>query len=127
MLGSGLGMKESIRLAAEGNKKLTEEINFCINQINSGVSETKAYSDMAKRISIPEYTRLMALISQNIEHGNSKVLMLMDQEVKNAMNIKREHLRRNGEVASEKLLIPTALLLIIVIGLIMIPAFYGLR
>ena len=69
----------------------------------------------------------MALISQNIEHGNSKVLMLMDQEVKNAMNIKREHLRRNGEVASEKLLIPTALLLIIVIGLIMIPAFYGLR
>lgn len=127
MLGSGASMKDSMRLAAHGNSKLTEEVNFCINQINSGVSESAAYSDMAKRVSIPEYTRLAALISQNIEHGNSRILMLMDQEVKNAMNIKREHLRRSGEIASEKLLLPTALLLIIVIGLIMIPAFYGLN
>ena len=126
MLGSGAGMKDAMRLAAKGNGKLTEEVSFCINQINSGVSESKAYSDMAKRVSIPEYTRLAALISQNIEHGNSRVLMLMDQEVKNAMNIKREHLRRSGEIASEKLLLPTSLLLIIVIGLIMIPAFHGL-
>ena len=127
MLGSGASIKDSMRLAAHGNSKLTEEVNFCINQINSGVSESAAYSDMAKRVSIPEYTRLAALISQNIEHGNSRILMLMDQEVKNAMNIKREHLRRSGEIASEKLLLPTALLLIIVIGLIMIPAFYGLN
>ena len=127
MLGSGASMKDSMRLAAHGNSKLTEEVNFCINQMNSGVSESAAYSDMAKRVSIPEYTRLAALISQNIEHGNSRILMLMDQEVKNAMNIKREHLRRSGEIASEKLLLPTALLLIIVIGLIMIPAFYGLN
>ncbi len=126
MLGSGASMKDAMRLAAKGNGKLTEEVSFCINQINAGVSESKAYSEMAKRVSIPEYTRLAALISQNIEHGNSRVLMLMDQEVKNAMNIKREHLRRSGEIASEKLLLPTALLLIVVIGLIMIPAFHGL-
>ena len=126
MLGSGASMKDAMRLAAKGNRKLTEEVSFCINQINAGVSESKAYSEMAKRVSIPEYTRLAALISQNIEHGNSRVLMLMDQEVKNAMNIKREHLRRSGEIASEKLLLPTSLLLIVVIGLIMIPAFHGL-
>ncbi len=126
MLGSGAAMKDALQLAASGNNKLKEEILFCINQINSGIPEAKAYSDMAGRVSIPEYTRLMALISQNIEHGNSKVLMLMDQEVKNAMNIKREHLRRKGEIASEKLLLPTSILLMIVIGLIMIPAFRGM-
>ena len=126
MLGSGVGMKDAMRLASDGNGKLTEEVKFCINQINSGIPESRAYSDMAKRLSIPEYTRLMALISQNIEHGNSRVLMLMDQEVKNAMNIKREHLRRSGELASEKLLLPTSILLLIVIGVIMIPAFHGL-
>ena len=126
MLGSGMETKDAMIAASEGNKRLSEEVTFCVNQIYSGIPEVKAFTAMAKRISIPEYTRLLTLICQNTKHGSSRLLMLMDQEVKNAMNIKREHIRRDGEIASEKLLIPTGLLLIIVIGIIMIPALQGL-
>lgn len=126
MLGSGMETKDAMIAASEGNKRLAEEVTFCINQISSGISEVKAYASMAKRISIPEYTRLLTLICQNVKHGSSRLLSLMDQEVKNAMNIKREHIRRDGEIASEKLLLPTGLLLLIVIGIIMIPALKGL-
>ena len=111
-----------MRLASGGAEELAGEVRFTLNQIDAGLSEEKAYLGMSGRIGIPEYTRLMTMISQNINHGNSRLLMLMDQEVKNAMNMKREHMRKKGETASEKLLIPTALLLVIVIGVIMIPA-----
>ena len=122
LMGAGTNVKEAMRLASEGSKELAGEVRFTVNRIDAGLSEEKAYLEMSGRIAIPEYTRLMTMISQNINHGNSKLLMLMDQEVKNAMNMKREHMRKKGETASEKLLIPTALLLVIVIGVIMIPA-----
>ncbi len=122
LMGAGINVKEAMRLASEGSKELAGEVRFTVNRIDAGLSEEKAYLEMSGRIAIPEYTRLMTMISQNINHGNSKLLMLMDQEVKNAMNMKREHMRKKGETASEKLLIPTALLLVIVIGVIMIPA-----
>ena len=122
LIGAGINVKEAMRLASEGAEELAGEVRLAVNQIDSGLSEEKAYLAMSGRMGIPEYTRLMTMISQNINHGNSKLLLLMDQEVKNAMNIRREHIRKKGETASEKLLIPTALLLVIVIGVIMIPA-----
>ena len=122
LIGAGINVREAMRLASGGAEELAGEVRFTLNQIDAGLSEEKAYLGMSGRIGIPEYTRLMTMISQNINHGNSRLLMLMDQEVKNAMNMKREHMRKKGETASEKLLIPTALLLVIVIGVIMIPA-----
>jgi hypothetical protein len=122
LIGAGINVREAMRLASGGAEELAGEARFTLNQIDAGLSEEKAYLGMSGRIGIPEYTRLMTMISQNINHGNSRLLMLMDQEVKNAMNMKREHMRKKGETASEKLLIPTALLLVIVIGVIMIPA-----
>ena len=122
LMGAGINVKEAMKLASAGAEELAGEIRLAVNQIDSGLSEEKAYLAMSGRMAIPEYTRLMTMISQNINHGNSRLLMLMDQEVKVAMNIRREHIRKKGETASEKLLIPTALLLVIVIGVIMIPA-----
>ena len=69
----------------------------------------------------------MSLISQNLNFGNSNLLKLLDTEVKTSFFLKKERVRKKGEQASEKLLIPTAILLITVIIVVMFPAFIGMR
>ena len=65
----------------------------------------------------------MSLIGQNLSYGNSNILKLLDDGIKNNIYLKREHIRKKGEQASEKLMFPTLILLLLVMGLVMYPAF----
>jgi hypothetical protein len=106
---------------------LVNEIEYTLNMIDSGISEPKAYMELGNRLGLEEYMRLMSLISQNLNFGNSNLLKLLDTEVKTSFFLKKERVRKKGEQASEKLLIPTAILLITVIIVVMFPAFIGMR
>ena len=68
----------------------------------------------------------MSLISQNMEYGNSNLIKLMDSEVKLSFYLKKEDIRKRGEKASEKLLLPTLILMFIVMIIVMYPAFVGM-
>lgn len=48
---------------------------------------------------------------------------MLDEEVRNSMEIRRENAKARGERASTKLLLPCVLMLGIVMAIIMIPAF----
>ena len=98
-----------------------------MNMVESGVSESKAYGEMGRRIGLEEYMKLMSLISQNLTLGNSNLLKLLDTEVKTSYFLKKENVRKKGEQASEKLLLPSAMLMMLVIIVVMYPAFIGMK
>ena len=124
-IGAGLTLQDSFRCSVEHEKckYLKGEVELALNQISSGIPEYKAYSELGKNIGLQEYMRLMSLIGQNLSYGNSNLLKLLDDEIKNNIYLKREHIRKKGEQASEKLLLPTLILLLLVMGLVMYPAF----
>ena len=105
---------------------LKKEVGFALNKVASGVMENSAYMELGKNLGSQEYLRLMSLLSQNLAYGNSNLIGLLDSEVKQSFYIKRERIRKKGEQASEKLLLPTAILLILVIVIVMYPAFINL-
>ena len=128
-IGAGFTLQKSFRYAIRNEKCmfLVNEIEYTLNMIDSGISEPKAYMELGNRLGLEEYMRLMSLISQNLNFGNSNLLKLLDTEVKTSFFLKKERVRKKGEQASEKLLIPTAILLITVIIVVMFPAFIGMR
>jgi len=128
LLGAGMSMQEALRTISRGLAAgpLKDEIDYTLNMIASGTSEGAAYMDMGRNIGLQEYTKLMSLIVQNLHHGNSNLIQLLEQEVKSSYYINRENIRKRGEQASEKLMLPTGLLLIVVIGIIMYPALLGI-
>jgi len=127
-IGAGFTLQKSFRFAIKNEKceYLIKEVEYTLNTISSGVPEAKAYAELGSRLGLEEYMRLLSLISQNLNFGNSNLLKLLDTEVKTSFFLKKERVRKKGEQASEKLLIPTGVLLITVIVIIMFPAFLGM-
>ena len=126
-IGAGMTIQESLRTSVKGHSgRLSEEVDLTLNMIASGVPETKAYLQMGRSIGIQEYMRFTSLVAQNLNYGNSNLIKLLDQEVKQSYVTNRENIRKKGEQASEKLIVPTLLLMIVVIGIIVYPALTGI-
>lgn len=124
-MGAGLTVKGSLSRIALMSKDnfLTEEINFTLNEIQSGISETEAYYRLGYRLNIPVYMKITTLLSQNIKKGTRDILNMLEEEETAALQLKKELAKKKGEEAGTKLLFPMIVQLGIVMVVIVMPAF----
>lgn len=132
-LGAGLTVRAAFqRLAAEGDdgfgvdesaRAIAREMQYTCRELQAGVSEGVAYEHMAKRIGTQEYLRLSTLLIQNLKKGNSTLLQRLREEAERASVEKMQNCRKLGEEAATKLLVPMVLFLVVVMVMIMLPAF----
>ncbi len=104
---------------------LMGEIRYTLNQIDNGEAEYEAYEELGLRLNLSVYVSLMRHISQNLRMGTRDLRALMETEVAMALEAKKETAKRLGEEASTKLVFPMIVLLVVVMVLIMTPAFMG--
>jgi hypothetical protein len=114
--------KEHIR---EGGKKsfLYEEITKSCRELESGVPEINVYERLGIRCGSQQYARLVTLLSQNLKKGNSEMLTLLREESDKATLERMSYARKLGEEAGTKLLVPMVMMLLIVMVVIMVPAY----
>lgn len=131
-LGAGMTVQNAWkRLALEyskvqiGKKRryAYEEIQLAIRELENGVSWIEAFERFSRRCAIPEYTKLVTLLSQNIRKGNSNLSVALREESKNAFEEQKHEVRKQGEKAGTKLLVPMMLLLLMIMVMVMVPAF----
>ena len=84
------------------------------------------YEQLGRRLELPEYYQLLQHISQYIRMGTKDLRNLMEQEMQQALEKRRELAKKKGEEASTKLLFPMILLLVLVMVMIVYPAWAGL-
>lgn len=84
------------------------------------------YEQLGRRLELPEYYQLLQHISQHIRMGTKDLRNLMEQEMQQALEKRRELAKKKGEEASTKLLFPMILLLVLVMVMIVYPAWVGL-
>lgn len=102
---------------------LYEEVLILCNQLNTGISEKEAYFLWGKRCNIASYRKLAAILTQNLKKGSSGLLTALQMESQNAIEEKRNMIRKKGEEVGTKLLLPMMLMLAMVMIIIMIPAY----
>lgn len=125
-LSSGMSLRNIWRRIYEDRGKknpIYEEIFVMINELNTGISEEQAYMNFANRIGLAEITRMTSLLSQNLRKGSTKLSELLSEEAAKAFEDRKRRARIRGEEAGTKLLAPMVILMIIVLVIIMIPAF----
>lgn len=124
-LGAGMTIRGSFQKMAEEGKKspVYEEILHTCRELKAGVSEGAAYEHFGRRTGLQEYIRLSTLLTQNLKKGNSTLLQRLREEVEKASNERIQYSKRLGEEAVTKLLLPMVLMLLVVMLMIMIPAF----
>lgn len=110
---------------ARGNKKkifVYEQMKKTCREISFGVPQTKAFSDMGKKIGIACYQKLSVLLVQSITRGSSDLFLRLKEEEEEAFFQRKEFAKRKGEEASTKLLAPMMIMLVIILILLMFPA-----
>ncbi len=127
LIGAGESLNASLMKAATVETDyLLPEVQLAVNRIRTGSSEPEVYADLGRGLGLPSYVRLFSTISTAAPRGSSQLLKLMEQEVKSSEAEAKESARRRGEQASEKLMLPMIILMIVVIGILLYPAVAGM-
>ena len=100
-----------------------EEIVKTCREMEGGVYEADAYERMGKRCKISQYKILSVLLVQNLRKGNQNILELLEREAASAGEEHKREARVRGEEASVKLLLPMIMQLMVVLVILMVPAF----
>ena len=100
-----------------------DEMMITFGELMIGTSETIAYERFGRRIKLMPYLRFSSLIAQNVKKGSAGLLSLLEVEASEAFEERKELAKRMGEEAGTKLLAPMMIMLLIVLAIIMVPAF----
>lgn len=100
-----------------------EEMCKTYYQIKSGVPEGTAYREFGLRCELQPYLKLCGLLEQNRRTGTKNMRMLMQLEMSEAFEQRKNLAKRLGEEAGTKLLAPLFLMLGIIMVMIIVPAF----
>ena len=133
LLSAGLTVRKAMERLAyeyeEGRKKgepiryVYEEICIMVQEMRDGASESMALERFGKRCKLMPYLRFSAIITQNLKKGAGGILEILENEALEALEQRKNHALQLGEKAGTKLLFPMILMLGLVMGIIMIPAF----
>lgn len=99
------------------------ELKKAQHSLDLGMPEEQIYYQLGRRLKLPCYIKLMTLLEQNVKRGTKGLTDVFEQEEVNALEERKNLAKRYGEEAGTKLLGPMILLLIIIMLIVMIPAF----
>lgn len=102
-----------------------EELCRANNRLKTGTPEGAVYRDFGRQCRLKQYMKLASLLEQNRRSGVANMKSLLQLEMMEAWEERRNLALRQGEEASTKLLIPLIMMLVIVMVIIMTPAIMG--
>lgn len=140
LLGSGMQVKNifslllgdykqqnTLRTKDNYQKVLMDELEVACNSFRMGMSEETVYYQLGRRLKLPCYIKLMTLLEQNVKKGSKGMTAIMEQEEHAALEARKNMAKKYGEEAGTKLLGPMVLLLLIIMLIIMFPAFMSFQ
>lgn len=99
-----------------------EEMQMTWHQIQNGVPEGSAYREFGRRCRLQPYLKLGSILEQNRRSGTKDLRSIMETELADAFEMRKNLARRMGEEAGTKLLMPLFMMLGVVMVMIMVPA-----
>lgn len=134
LLGAGMTIRSAFfKMAGEyqervgqGRHHVYEEMAIACREMKSGVAEGAAYENFANRCGLSIYRKLGSILTQNLKKGSEGLAGLLEREALTAMEERKGAVRRLGEEAGTKLLFPMILMLLVVLVILLVPAWMSL-
>ncbi len=104
-----------------------EEMALACHEMHSGVAETKAYENFGIRCRLPCYLKLSSLLEQNLRKGGKGLSQILNAEIAEAFEQRKDCALSQGEEASTRLLFPLVMMLGAVMLLILAPAVMSMQ
>lgn len=104
-----------------------EEMRQACNEMDSGITEAESYERFGRRCGLQAYTKLGALLSQNLRKGTKGLNQILQTEAIQSFEERKARAKRLGEEAGTKLLAPMFLMLAVVLVIVIVPAFMSVQ
>ncbi|MDR1299196.1 MAG: type II secretion system F family protein [Oscillospiraceae bacterium] len=124
---SGMILREAWEDAADtGQTCFYGEMRRAVEDMRNGASETDALHDFGVRCMIPEIRKFASTLIQGHIKGNSELAYMLKEQSREVWSDRRHNVRRQGEKAAGKLLIPITIMFVGILIMIVVPIFAGL-
>lgn len=110
-------------VAYTGESVFYVEMQKAVDDMNNGYSESDALYNFGMRCIIPEIKKFVSTIIQGIEKGNSELTRMLEEQSSETWNLKKQDVRRQGEKAASKLMIPMMMMFVGILIMVVVPIF----
>ena len=104
-----------------------EEMIMAKRMMDEGLSEIAAYDLFATRCDNVRYRAFISFVKQTAQKGGDGLKSVLYEEMEKAKAEKNNLIKVAASEAETKLLLPMFMMLIVVIAIVMVPAFIGLN
>ena len=124
---AGMILHDAWRQVAEsGEGALYDEMKTVCSDIDNGVSESEALRLFGVRCIIPEIKKFTSTIVQSLTKGNSEITIELKKQSEELWMLKKQNVKRQGELAANKLMIPIVIMFIGILVMVIVPIFANL-
>ncbi len=113
-------------VAYASNDEFYLEMQKVVDDLNNGIGETQAYTDFGVRCVIPEAKKFASTIIQGIQKGNKELSKNLQEQSGEVWEQKKQLVKRKGEKAANRLVIPVFIMFIGIVIMIIVPIFANL-
>lgn len=117
---------ERVASASHKETPLYEEVTRASLEVKGGKSEGEVYEEFARRCRIPEISRFITVILQNLRKGNAEMVAVLRVQASECWEMRKHTAKRLGEEASTKLLLPLMLMFLAILIIVGTPALLAL-
>ena len=110
-----------------GKLAVYEEMLVTYREMKGGVPEGEAYEKFGKRCGVTIYVKFGAMLAQNLKKGSKGISSLLRMEAIQSFENRKSAAKRLGEEAGTKLLMPMMGMLMVVLVMVMVPAFLTMQ
>lgn len=124
LVNAGMIMREAwARVADTSDGLIYREMHSAIQQINNGMAEVEAYVYFGNRCETKRVKKFASMLVQNLTKGNHELVSFLKQTTKESWEERKNIVKRKGEAAATKLLIPIGIMFVGLLIMIVVPVF----
>lgn len=110
-------------VANSSHGTIYDEMKIAVSDMQNGISDAEAIRLFGNRCMIPEIKKFTSTLMQGLSKGNKELSIMLTAQSSEVWELKRQLVKRKGEQAQSKLLVPMILMFIGILVMIMIPIF----
>lgn len=109
-----------------GEQTIYKEMRITKDEMDNGLSDIEAIRRFGNRCIIPEIRKFTSTLIQGMVKGNDELVIMLQNQSSEVWGEKKQSVRRQGEKAASKLMVPMLLMFIGILIMVIVPIFSNL-
>ncbi len=127
LVNSGMILTDAWFKVAEGSGgTIYEEMHRSVVEMRNGTPAVDAFQEFGQRCMLLEIRKFTSTLIQGQLKGNQELALMLTQQSAEVWELKKQLVKRKGEMADSKLLLPMCLTFVGILVMILIPIFSNL-